>query len=115
MFFAQLIAILDYLYHPKDSQLSRIPFRYAKLSYVSTICMIGGLAFVFIIVFFYGYIVTGTSMQPAGYFGIRDLGEIFRSYRWDGFRDSDLLNEFLFGYFVTLLIIFLKNCKDKFK
>ena len=115
MFFVQLIAILDYLYHPKDSQLSRIPFRYAKLSYVSTICMIGGLAFVFITQFFYGFISTGANMQPSGYFGISDLGEIFKSSKWNSLSTYDLLNEFLFGYFATLLIIFLKNCKDKFK
>lgn len=106
IFFVQLIAILDYLYHPKDSQLSRIPYKYAKLSYISTICMVGGLSFILIIELFDGYVSTNSNNETYGNFGIRSFEHVFRDYN---------LGNFFYGYFITLLIIFLKNCKDKFK
>jgi len=35
-----------------------------------------------------------------------DINWIFSSYRWDGFKRSDLLNEFIFGFIVCAIIIF---------
>ena len=111
IFILQLGALFSYfLSYPNNKDFE---IKLAKFSWVSLIAMLGGLAFVFITVFFYGYINTCTSMRPTGYFGIRDLGEIFRSSRWDGFRRSDLLNEFLFGYFITLIIFAIKDVGRK--
>ena len=113
IFILQLGALFSYfLSYPNNKDFE---IKLAKFSCVSLIAMLGGLAFVFITQFFYGFISTGANMQPKGEFGIYDLGEIFTGSRWRGFGGYDLLNEFLFGYFITLIVLFLKDISKKLK
>ncbi len=107
IFFAQLLLILDYLYHPKDSQYPRTTLKIAKLCYLSTICMLGGFAAQLIISLFYGYVGGGSGGGDIyGRFGIRNFNSIFK---------IGLKIDFFYGYFITLLIIFLNNIKNIFK
>ena len=113
IFFLQIGVLVWYLLSYPENKDSKNYL--VKFCHISTVCMIGGVAFVFINQFFYGFIVTGPDMQPEGKFGIRDLGEIFKSSKWNSLRTYDLLNEFLFGYFMTLIILLLKDVGRKLK
>ena len=69
---------------------------FVKLNYISVICMLGGLLVVCL-------------------FNLAPLDNIFISHKWESFYKTDFLDEFLFGYFITLVILFLFKNKDKFK
>ncbi len=101
IFFLKLLCIYFYIYPPEDVRIPRLPYKYAKICYVSSISMIGGLITVII---FYLFSMSGD------YSG--NIKDIFKGYKWSFSYD---LYEFFFGYFLSLIIIFLKNCKIKFK
>ena len=82
-----------------------------KISYLSTICMLGGLLFALTIALFHG-----TSDDRSGYFGISTIGMFFDfDDRWSGFGRFSYLDEFLFGYFITLTVLLLKDISKKLK
>ena len=85
----ELMKVSDTNLHSKKNSTYQ---SFVKLNYISVICMLGGLLAVCV-------------------FNFSRLHNIFDSYRWDSF----FFNEFFFGYFITLVILFLFKNKDKFK
>lgn len=98
VFFIQLIIIFDFMYIKK---LPHNSLKFVKLCYVSTKCILGG--FFFILVFI---LLNISDLNWV------DLGRVLDMNYAEKYL---FLDEFFLGYIVTLIIIFLNNCKDKLK
>jgi len=98
VFFIQLIIIFDFMYIKK---LPHDSLKFVKLCYVSTKCILGGFFFTLVFI-----LVNISNLNWV------DLGLVLHM---DYSEEYLFIDEFFLGYIVTLIIIFLKNCKDKLK
>ena len=105
IFSLQIVVLFWYfLNHPNNDDSKN---NLVKFCHISSVCMIGGLTFVIIFKLFYVY--------PGGRSGMIDLSELWRDFTWQLGRRRSNLNEFFFGYFMTLIILFLKDVGRKLK
>ena len=102
IFFVKILIILNYLYLPDDSKLPRANKKLGKRCHTSLICMIGG--FIFISFMFFPY-----QRNFTYHMFIDDM-------YWDIYMNwESITDEFLLGYFITLVIIFLFRTSNNFK